>query len=288
MRLIEIHVLPKHIEIAYGLLIGFGLSTIQESRTQRIGILRASVTPNMRVKQLLNSLRSRDTSHVVQKIRLHDVKSGSWRRTFEKYLKPIKLLKASPPHPALTIDPLTRVRATKGEQRLLIRASMAFGTGSHPTTHLCAQLIDTVVRSASMSTMLDVGCGSGILSLIGRLRGVDRVDAVDIDPDALSVTQENARQNRVQGITTHADIRLVAGRFDLIVANIELNPLIALRCEIMGRLAQDGALILSGLLCDQVEELIHRYRPFRPVLRLNKHNWSAVWLARVGTISHGQ
>jgi ribosomal protein L11 methyltransferase len=139
---------------------------------------------------------------------------------------------------------------------------LAFGTGSHPTTALCLEWLDGAELTGR--TLLDYGCGSGILAIAALKLGAARVLAVDHDPQAIDATRDNARVN---GVTDRLWVGLpgeLAGgglpaTTDLVVANILAGPLVALAPTLIARLAPGGALALSGVLADQVETVRAAY-----------------------------
>ena len=143
-----------------------------------------------------------------------------------------------------------------GAHVVRIDPGLAFGTGSHPTTRLVLAFLDRSMRGGER--VLDYGCGSGILAIAAAKLGAARVDAVDIDPQAVEVTRENARDN---GVTVQACLAeaLEAGRYDVLVANILAQPLIALAPLVAARTAPGGRIALSGVLESQAEEVAQAY-----------------------------
>jgi ribosomal protein L11 methyltransferase len=138
---------------------------------------------------------------------------------------------------------------------------LAFGTGTHPTTALCLEWLDGLdLRNCKM---LDYGCGSGVLAIAALLLGSDRAMAMDIDDQAVRATIDNALRNDVRdrlGVSNHAGG--IAGEFDVVVANILAGPLIALAESIAGHVKGGCLLALSGILSEQVEEVLSAYRPW--------------------------
>lgn len=142
---------------------------------------------------------------------------------------------------------------------------LAFGTGSHPTTRLCMEWLEA--HPAPGKTVLDYGCGSGILAMVARKLGAGAVAGVDIDPQAIESARDNAARNQVAEIeyflpdafaaSAHAD-----ARFDIVVANILSSPLKLMAPMLSGRVAEGGSLILSGVLARQAEEVAAAYAPF--------------------------
>ncbi len=141
---------------------------------------------------------------------------------------------------------------------------LAFGTGTHPTTALCLAWLDGLSVSGELQglTVLDVGCGSGILAIAALKLGAQRATGTDIDPQALQASRDNAERNAV----SESDFRLCypeqlePGDFPLVVANILAGPLVELADEIAGRVAPGGLLALSGILEGQAEEVLEAYR----------------------------
>jgi ribosomal protein L11 methyltransferase len=138
---------------------------------------------------------------------------------------------------------------------------LAFGTGSHPTTRMCLRWIaHHAPTSPGWSSVLDYGCGSGILAIAAALHGADQVVAVDIDAAAVTATRDNARAN---GMTLQAGLPVLAqGVHDVVLANILASPLKLLAPLLCGHVAPGGWLVLAGLLDRQADELIHTYAPY--------------------------
>jgi ribosomal protein L11 methyltransferase len=136
---------------------------------------------------------------------------------------------------------------------------MAFGTGSHPTTRLCLEWLSANV--AGGETVLDYGCGSGILALAAAKLGAASVLGVDIDDNALTAARDNARRNGVGLALRHAHEALPE-TFDRVVANILTNPLCVLAPLLAGRVAPGGRIALSGVLEIQAQQVIDAYAPW--------------------------
>lgn len=139
---------------------------------------------------------------------------------------------------------------------LRLDPGMAFGTGAHPTTQLCLDWL--AARPLAGKTVLDYGCGSGILAIAAGLLGARRVVAVDEDPQALTATDQNARRNGVSVEAVHADAYRAAP-FDVVVANILSETLVALAARLTGSVASRGELALSGILAHQSERVAAAY-----------------------------
>lgn len=140
---------------------------------------------------------------------------------------------------------------------------LAFGTGSHPTTRLCMEWLEA--HAPAGKTMLDYGCGSGILAMLGKKLSLGSVDGVDIDEQAITSAHDNAERNHCEiNFFLPEDFKAVRSttRYDLVMANILSSPLKLMAPMLCGRVAGGGALVLSGVLARQADEVITSYAPF--------------------------
>lgn len=141
---------------------------------------------------------------------------------------------------------------------LILDPGMAFGTGSHPTTRLCLEWLERTVQPGQ--SMLDYGCGSGILAIAAARLGADKVAGVDIDPQAVVAARANAETNGVSALFADSAAP-VSGEYDLVVANILSNPLRVLAPAICAHVRPHGGrLALSGILAEQAEEIMAFYQ----------------------------
>jgi ribosomal protein L11 methyltransferase len=135
---------------------------------------------------------------------------------------------------------------------------LAFGTGTHATTALCLEWLDA--QDLQGKTMLDYGCGSGVLAIAAVKLGCANAVAMDIDPQAVTSTLANARQNSVKrSVHVVDDAQAIVGQFDVVVANILAGPIIELAGQIAGHLKSGCLLALSGILSEQVDEVLTAY-----------------------------
>ena len=146
---------------------------------------------------------------------------------------------------------------------------VAFGTGSHPTTHLCLQWLDANVKATDR--VLDYGCGTGILAIAAKLVGAAEVAGTDID----------ALMNHVEAKFYLPD-DMPEGTYDIVVANILANPLKLLAPALLGRVKQGGALVLSGVLAKQAEEVIAAYQAIDPAVKLSVWRQEEDWVCIAG------
>ena len=141
---------------------------------------------------------------------------------------------------------------------VMLDPGLAFGTGTHPTTSLCLQWLDSL--QLEDSEVVDFGCGSGILGIAALKLGAKRVVGIDIDPQALEASAENARRNGIEDkIELYLPEHQPELKADVVVANILAGPLKELMPVISGYCKTGGKLILSGLLESQAQELINHY-----------------------------
>lgn len=145
---------------------------------------------------------------------------------------------------------------------LILDPGMAFGTGSHPTTRLCLEWLERNVSAGD--TVLDYGCGSGILAIAAARLGAAHVAGVDIDPQAVEAAKANAERNGVTALFADSAAP-VAGEYDVVVANILSNPLRVLAPAICAHVRAGGRLALSGILREQADEIVAIYAPWIPL-----------------------
>jgi ribosomal protein L11 methyltransferase len=142
---------------------------------------------------------------------------------------------------------------------IVLDPGLAFGTGSHPTTRLCMEWL--LANLAGGETVLDYGCGSGILAIAAAKLGAARVIGTDVDPQALRASAANAAANKVAATFVAPD-DLQPGTFDIVVANILANPLVLLAPAIAARVRPGGRLALAGILAMQADAVVAAYAPW--------------------------
>ena len=172
---------------------------------------------------------------------------------------------------------------------LCIDAATAFGTGEHETTAGCLTALQRLAKRRRFRNVLDMGCGSGVLAFAAARLWHAPVLAVDVDPEAVRVAQNNAAENRVRRWVTaragdgYAD-RMVAagGPYDLIIANILARPLVAMAKDLATNLAPGGMAILAGLLTRQQAQVLaaHRLQGLELVIRLPVGDWPTLVLRK--------
>ncbi|MBE6613990.1 MAG: 50S ribosomal protein L11 methyltransferase [Ruminococcaceae bacterium] len=182
------------------------------------------------------------------------VKEEDWADSWKQYYKPIKT------GDRLVIVPVWETYdPTPDEITVLMDPGMAFGTGTHETTRLCAALLEQYVTPGC--TMLDVGCGSGILAICAAKLGASQCFACDIDPQAVKVAVENTQLNDTPNVKCAVSDLLkqtekVEGGYQVAAANIVADVIIRLAPDIGAYLADDGVLIVSGIIIERAEETV--------------------------------
>lgn len=187
---------------------------------------------------------------------IEEVAEQNWVQLTQSQFDPIRVSER------LWIVPSWHESPDPAAINLILDPGMAFGTGSHPTTRLCLEWLERNV-SADCS-LLDYGCGSGILAIAAARLGAGSVAGVDIDPQAVDAARANAERNGVTALFADSTQPL-AGEYDVVVANILSNPLRVLAPAICAHVRSGGRLALSGILREQAEEIIGIYAQWLPL-----------------------
>ena len=182
------------------------------------------------------------------------VEEQNWVQLTQSQFDPIQI------NDRLWIVPSWHAAPDSGAINIEMDPGMAFGTGSHPTTRLCLQwLCEAVTPGASV---LDYGCGSGILGIAAAKLGAGTIVGCDIDQPAVDASRANAERNGVVDATWQNSAGHVQGQYDIVVANILTNPLCVLAPNLVSHVKPGGRLALSGVLAIQAEQVITAYAPY--------------------------
>lgn len=193
-----------------------------------------------------------EESGIEAEITCSGVSEEDWADSWKKYYKPIKTGRR------LVIVPMwEKYDAQPGELTVLMDPGMAFGTGTHETTRLCAALLEDAVKPGCR--VLDVGCGSGILAICAAKLGAAECFACDIDPVAVRIAAENAEVNHTPNVTCAVSDLLKnvpAEKYDVCVANIVADVIIRMAPDIGAFMKDDGVLIVSGIIEERADEVV--------------------------------
>jgi ribosomal protein L11 methyltransferase len=190
-------------------------------------------------------------------IKLDEVAEQDWVRLTQSQFDPIRI------SGRLWIVPSWHTAPDPSAINLELDPGLAFGTGSHPTTRLCLEWLEQAIQPGD--TLLDYGCGSGILGIAALKLGARDALGVDIDPSALGAATDNAARNQVRLRLAHTGAPLDE-TFDRLVANILTNPLMLLAPLLASRLKPGGRLALSGVLESQAQQVIEAYAGHLPLV----------------------
>jgi len=213
------------------------------------------------VRAMLAEMKSSDTEGVYGRLEaeLASIREEDWANNWKQYFKPLKV------GDTLVIKPSWEEYDDAGERIILeIDPASSFGTGQHHTTRLCLEILEGCVKEGDR--ILDLGCGSGILSIAAILLGAENAVAVDIDENAAATAKENAIKNHIpaEDYKTYfgnilSDEKLAAeidGQYDIITANIVADVLIAMKDYFKRYLRDGGYLIVSGIIEERMEEVL--------------------------------
>ena len=183
---------------------------------------------------------------------IQSVPEQDWVRLTQSQFAPVEIT------PEFWIVPSWHEAPPQAKRVMRLDPGLAFGTGTHPTTRMCLRWIAT--HAQPWPRVLDYGCGSGILAIGAALHGAQAIDAVDIDPAAVTSSTDNAAAN---GVTLNVGLpELATGDYPLVIANILAMPLKLLAPLLCAHVAPGGHLILAGILSRQADELKAAYAPW--------------------------
>lgn len=244
---------------------------LQKDRTR--SLIHLYLSPEDNPAESLAFLRERLTANGIDsEVVTTAISEEDWANNWKQYFKPLKIGKK------LLICPTwDTVEDTEGRTVLNIDPGMAFGTGGHETTRLVLEAMESVITEDT--TLLDVGCGSGILSIAALLLGAKSALAVDIDALAVKTAIENGARSGFEApryTVVEGDlVDKVSGQFDLVVANIVADAIIMLSPAVKPFVKQDGVYIVSGIIDTREAEVVEALNACGFVIekRFEKRGW---------------
>ncbi len=231
----------------------------------------------------MSALAARDENKVFGRLAvdLANVREEDWANNWKQYFKPLTVGEK------LVIKPSWEDYEQKDGRTILeIDPASSFGTGQHNTTQLCLELIEKNLRKGDR--LLDLGCGSGILSIASILLGAKEITAVDISQNSVETAKENAAKNHIAVekytaycgdiISENSLVEKIGGGFDLIAANIVADVLIAMSPIFERFVKKGGTLILSGIITERADEVIEavKSKGYTMLELREKDGWAAV------------
>ena len=203
----------------------------------------------------LKSLEKIAPGNPPARIKMASIPEQDWGENWKRFFRPIQVT------PRFVVKPpWSRIRLKREQIPIEITPGMAFGTGTHATTILSIQALEEGIKKRDLS-VLDVGTGSGILSIVAAKLGAKEAWGIDIDRMAVENARENVEKNHVSDVVRikRGGIGSLHKKFDIIVANIDLKSLRKMRKPLLTHLKDKGLLILSGILVEEKERIRLRY-----------------------------
>lgn len=234
------------------------------------------------IRSEMSALASRDTGKAFGRlsVELDSVREEDWANNWKQYFKPLTVGEKLVIKPSWEDYP-----GTDGKTILEIDPGSSFGTGQHHTTQLCLELLEKYLEKGDR--LLDIGCGSGILSIASVLLGAGYAAAVDIDSNSVGIAGENAAKNNIPArsyrtfcgnIITDDKLRKEIGNdYDIITANIVADVLIAMSPIFAGFIKKGSVIILSGIITERADEVIGTVQNagFTHLETAEKDGWAA-------------
>lgn len=247
-------------------------SLLEKDRTK--GIIHVYVNPHENPLEAVSFIKERLESEKISfEITIADCKTEDWVNNWKQYFHPMPIGKKLLIRPTWEdeYDP-------QGRTVLHIEPGLAFGTGSHPTTKLCLETLENYI--SENSTVLDIGCGSGILSIASLLLGAKSAFGVDIDKLAVKTALENAKENGFEppvfkAVNGNLSDK-VTGKYNVIVANIVADIIMDFNKEVGNFLDKDGVYITGGIIDSRKDEVIYSFEQngFEIIENFEEKGWN--------------
>jgi ribosomal protein L11 methyltransferase len=242
------------------------------AQTKVIALYDLDVDPKIIQSRLIERFQAMP----LQAWQIEEIVDQVWERAWMEHYRPMKF------GDKLWVCPTGQEPQEDDTVCLILDPGLAFGTGTHPTTALCLEWL--AGHQLTGKTVIDYGCGSGILAIAAVLLGAEIVYAVDIDPQAITATENNAIKNyikdKIVGMSPE-QFDKVNVEADVVLANILAKPLIDMAEHISGLVKHNGFLVLSGILAEQADSVFEGYKQF---LRLDDKIQKEDWVRLVGQL----
>ena len=230
-------------------------------------------------KELLNfreTLRASLEQHGLSSMKLSvsRLQGADWKNDWKKHVPPVHIGKRLRIEASVSSS---KDWAAEFEEmrRVMIEPGLSFGTGTHPSTKMCLEVIVDIAEQNDDLSILDVGCGSGVLSLAASILGFSRVLGIDNDPSAVEVALGNAKRNNCKVCEfSGRELADVDECFDVVAANIVSSHLVPLLPLIKKRAKENSRIILSGILAEETEGFLAHFSE-APIRQLNEDSWRA-------------
>ena len=245
---------------------------LRKDRTK--GVVHVYVSPEENPAEAIAFLRERyQAEGITYRLDTAGCEEEDWINNWKKYFHPI------PVGEKLLIRPAwEEIAGAQGRTVLHLEPGLAFGTGTHETTRLCLQLLERYVFPGC--TVLDIGCGSGILAIAALLLGAGKAVGVDIDELAVKTAVENARLNGVDSRFTAICGNLtekVTGNYHIVVANIVADVIMALTSDVEQYMYPDTVYLMSGIIDTRLDDVLQAVESkFEVIERLEEKGWVAL------------
>lgn len=216
-----------------------------------------------------------NASNVGSQVMLEQIDEYGWQEKFQQQFSAVQY------GPNLWVYPSWQENPAPDGISLRLDPGLAFGTGHHPTTNLCMQWL--ALAPLEDKTLIDFGCGSGILALAACKLGAQHVYAVDIDPQAILATTDNSANNTIGPDQLSVGNNKILNNVttDIIIANILAAPILELRDTFLHHLCESGTLVLSGILSSQSKDIINHYSAyFEDSSLTTEDDWACLTLTR--------
>ena len=267
MRVIQIVTSLAQVELAADRLWQAGAGAVEEVTLDdgRVGVRSVLASDAARSIERLGPLPS---GWVIEWVDLADEPADTWRQ----FVAPIEVGER------IVVRPAWLPERHPGRIEIAIEPGGSFGLGDHPTTRLTAAAVDRLVTPGC--SVLDVGCGSGVLAIIAARLGASCAIGIDIAEAAVEATRDNARRNGVADLVTASSTPLadVTGSYDLVLANVLAPTIIAMADDLRRLLAPGGSLVVSGVLAESHDHVLAALAPLVPVRTDTIDAWAAVQL----------